>query len=1043
MGNGGVAASTPQWLIDLKAVAAAMRERRERPAGKPAGRWLGDFLDRDTPSGLLPAEEKLLFAAAAGEACVLQSRTARLWAAFDGWRKTIPKAEVPVEEDFAQAMAKFLGSAPGAVQEVIHDATFHAFLDAGLPEGWEPQNAEETQKLATAQKVYFARLEKEANPAKTIREARTGDPFFLLAVNTVIEALTPPPGKPVELQDKWFSPLLRGGLLKLSAETQEEIDAQPRVLRGFFAELVRHVKTAPGTDQAYLAKLKTDPTVLRPYFDAAFERYEREAWRRVDPHDFEVRLRAGFLRFLSLGGDDAAPVHERRLELHGGYIGEDLDLSGCTIPQPLLFFRSYFGGQITLNDAITKSLDFQRSRVRSVTAESARIQGGVFLHNGFCSASGVSFPYATIEGRLLCDESTFHSGGKSAMNFSGARVSGDAVLSDGFLGEGGVYFYGARIGGDLSCSGGTFCNRTEDGLGIALGCPGSEISGNVFLSDGFRSEGLVYFAGVKVGGRLYCTEGIFINRTPDGTGTALDFQNAEINKAVSLDRFLAEGEAGFYGAHIKGNFECYGGRFDNAVPAQSDGSTIWSPVAANALSLYFAKIDGTLWLGPHAGDAKARAEIAGSMALGGCHAHEIIDHPSSWPSKYVTTADGKRLTASIILDGFTYDRLTGRGDYDTGTRKRWLDRQPKAHLGENFRPQPFEQLIKVYREMGHERHAREIAKFRERRRYQSRFIKLWHGWRDRPGLARRIFGGSVFGAALDWLAWPFAILARALSRSLRSILLALEWFIIGAGTAYGYGYSRLVGFLLALWLAGGLFYATAADQGAFAPSNPVIYLNKELEAKCGKNWTDCTGAPPGLPSFSPFVYSLDIMLPVLDLGQKHDWQPIDRPGKGHAATVHLVQNQRSALFRNSRDELGGAAAERGHARQPCAGAHAFELGCAGPSHRDLVGAHQEGLTARRAAKKPSMPPAWNGSVRSIPAGVTHSGGMLSSLAWIGTSITSRRAASRRSIWASPSSASSEQVLKTSWPPGLSRLSAWRRSRACTAESAAISASVLR
>ena len=68
-------------------------------------------------------------------------------------------------------------------------------------------------------------------------------------------------------------------------------------------------------------------------------------------------------------------------------------------------------------------------------------------------------------------------------------------------------------------------------------------------------------------------------------------------------------------------------------------------------------------------------------------------------------------------------------------------------------------------------------------------------------------------------------------------------------------------------------------QGSFAPSNPIIYLNKDLEAKCGKNWTQCAGAPPELPSFSPFTYSLDIMLPVLDLGQKHDWQPIDRPGK--------------------------------------------------------------------------------------------------------------------------------------------------------------------
>jgi hypothetical protein len=94
-------------------------------------------------------------------------------------------------------------------------------------------------------------------------------------------------------------------------------------------------------------------------------------------------------------------------------------------------------------------------------------------------------------------------------------------------------------------------------------------------------------------------------------------------------------------------------------------------------------------------------------------------------------------------------------------------------------------------------------------------------------------------------------------------------------------------FLLTLWIAGGFFYAEVAGQGGFAPSNPPIYLNEKLQAKCGKNWTACKGAPPELPSFSPFVYSLDIMLPLLDLGQKRDWQPIDRAD--HPVQLDLPQ----------------------------------------------------------------------------------------------------------------------------------------------------------
>jgi hypothetical protein len=213
--------------------------------------------------------------------------------------------------------------------------------------------------------------------------------------------------------------------------------------------------------------------------------------------------------------------------------------------------------------------------------------------------------------------------------------------------------------------------------------------------------------------------------------------------------------------------------------------------------------------------------------------------------------------------------MAGPGRYGIAERKKWLDRQPRAHLGLEFRPQPFRQLGKAYRAMGRENDAREIAKLKERCRRRANLIKLWHGWRAKPSYPR----------PLNWLAWPFAILRRAVSRPVISAFYAAEWAIVGSGTAYGYGYFRIALFLFALWLACGVLYGGVADQGGFAPSNPAIYLNAELREKCGKDWTRCQGTPPELPSFSPLAYSLDNMLPVLELGQKRDWQPINRPDK--------------------------------------------------------------------------------------------------------------------------------------------------------------------
>ena len=217
-------------------------------------------------------------------------------------------------------MTKYIGGAPEAVQEVVHEATMRAVVGIGLPADWEPKDAAETAKLAALQHEYFKQLEAEAYPARTLAAARTSDGFYRLASEAVCHAFAPPLPHAVKLQDDWFAPLLRNDPLNLPKEIREKIEDQPRVLRGFFAELIRHLKHGAGADVAWPEKLKEEPKALRPHFDAVFERYEREAWRWIDPDDAEVRVRAGFLRFLAQGGDDAAPVHERALELHGAYV---------------------------------------------------------------------------------------------------------------------------------------------------------------------------------------------------------------------------------------------------------------------------------------------------------------------------------------------------------------------------------------------------------------------------------------------------------------------------------------------------------------------------------------------------------------------------------------------------------------------------------------------------------------------------------------------------------------------------------------------------
>ena len=463
------------------------------------------------------------------------------------------------------------------------------------------------------------------------------------------------------------------------------------------------------------------------------------------------------------------------------------------------------------------------------------------------------------------------------------------------------------------------------------------------LANGFRSEGMVSFPEAKIGGALNCTKGVFVNHTIDGKGKALSFERAQIEHGVYLkDGFLAEGEVRFYGSRIKANFECNGGRFNNPVFFDGGAGVAWN----NALSLVGATIDGALWLGPRGGDPLSKAEFVGSVNLAGCHAHEIADHPSAWPHK----GAGRATLAYIHLSGFTYDRMVGTGSYDAATRKRWLDRQPRSDLGGGFKPQPFEQLIKVYRAMGHEHSARDIAQFKARRWRRANFIKLWHGWRNKPCFWQAIFGQNSFASALDGLTWPFALLARAFSRSALSALDALEWFVVGFGAAYGYGYFRLAAFLLALWFFGGVFYGGAADQGGFAPSNPAIYLNKELQAKCGENWTQCSGAPPELPWLYPVVLLARRDAagarprPETRLAARIPPRPAGADGP---ANPHVEAGERSGPHLDPAAFDRNAAARRRRARWRGADADAVELAGAGPAPLHRFRDYQEGLIVKK------------------------------------------------------------------------------------------------
>lgn len=176
--------------------------------------------------------------------------------------------------------------------------------------------------------------------------------------------------------------------------------------------------------------------------------------------------------------------------------------------------------------------------------------------------------------------------------------------------------------------------------------------------------------------------------------------------------------------------------------------------------------------------------------------------------------------------------------------------------------------------MGHNEEARQVAMAFEHRLRMTNLIgqspdtlRNWPKWTNRP---RR----WIYRKVARGFHWCFWIL-----------------------TGYGYRPMRLMAWMLAVWLCSAAFYwSTALTQPyVFAPSNPLVFQHPhyqicapetpESKAELAKppeqqsvvgagNWYLCEKLRGEYTGFSPLAYSLDVLLPLVDLQQQKDWGPI-------------------------------------------------------------------------------------------------------------------------------------------------------------------------
>jgi hypothetical protein len=565
-----------------------------------------------------------------------------------------------------------------------------------------------------------------------------------------------------------------------------------------------------------------------------------------------TRVRAHFLQFLVVGSNNNLSVGGRPITIQGAWVKEDLDLGSSRITSPLSLILCQFDREVTVADADIAALTLSGSMVEGIQGDRLRCNGNVQLNKGFYATREVRLVGARIAGDLDCSESEFVGAYEDlsgrAIAADNIEIGGDAILT-ALKATGEVRFVGARIRGALNCAGGKFQRGDDDS---SLSCDQAEIGGHLYLNHGFAANGTVRLGATLVGGNLDCTGGQFEQTT---SSAAIIADRAEIAGLVLMrENFYAMGGVHFVAARVRGILDCSGGAFNGGFGG--DALSLYRAIidssvhlrngfrANGSTYLYGTNIGGNLDCSGGSFDAGDESKpalicrktqitdvlmfrnvrsVRGRIDLAGSKVGALVDDLASW-----------QWASGLAIDGFEYDRFGDSAPTDAKSRVLWLDLQDPDHLQLNFRPQPWEQVIKVLRKMGLDFDASTVAIQKQ--------IRL-----------RR--AGKIRGVE------------RFLHRA------------FGFFSAYGYRPFRLVAWLGTVWLISSLIFLVAARQGVMAPvnlRNPDQTKYDPCRPEQLGNWTRCSALPYEYTNFSPFLYSLDLILPAIDLQQKKDWAPMIR-----------------------------------------------------------------------------------------------------------------------------------------------------------------------
>lgn len=211
----------------------------------------------------------------------------------------------------------------------------------------------------------------------------------------------------------------------------------------------------------------------------------------------ENTIRASFLRFLILGGDDKNPIDLNGVHLEGAFIQGSLHLSSATIATNVSLTHCLCDKDLRLeNTVIDGWLDLNGSQFSGVAAQYLRVCSSVQM-KAFHSQGTICLIGAKIAGSLIFSAAQLDGLGNNALEADRCVIDANIIFDEGFKSLGEVRLNSATMK-SLNCSNCTFTATT----GIALNADKARVSGSVFLSTGFHSIGTVRLTAAQIDGQL-------------------------------------------------------------------------------------------------------------------------------------------------------------------------------------------------------------------------------------------------------------------------------------------------------------------------------------------------------------------------------------------------------------------------------------------------------------------------------------------------------------------------------------------------------------